>query len=1452
MRSRPFGLYAAALLGLAVAGCSRGPTVIVVPTAPSGPADAAASPPNQGVDTPRSPQVVLAELTPQEKYDAALWDALSLVADQKLPEALAALEKARALQDTEQVRREIARLKLRLDARAAAERTALDIQTVLTDGKADEAARLATTALREFGDSEASENLARLKRQADALVATQLDQQARLARFRQEAEEAARANNLRAAALAYEQAAALGADDALRRRLDELRATLARYDDNRRRAAELRRDPAQLEDALAALREAAAAWDTPQVRQEIDDCTLALQSRRERLGVADFETRGEVGPPLFGRTVAEELLPAFKARFDLVERGQLGKVLDDLKLQTAELIDNESGRRELARIARVRYLVVGSVTRLGGVAVHARLLDLRTGLVVQTGKVTAPTAEALVPFLPQLAAMLQMTDEQRLAYEQQLAQQAAAPPVAPEVVVVPPPPVADAPGSPPPPIIVATPRPPDFGGIAIADFQQLPPVAPPGQVAVAAQLAITRDHKVRARALSVALELGDNLFRRGHYREAHAQYQIALGLSPGHADILLRIDRCRPYLPPPPPPVVVVQTPAPPPPVVVVARPRVAVLDFAALGDPALVPPGLGAWAAEQMAPYLCPPFDPADRGEVYWYMGRLGLTLRDAVIDPLARLYLGRALNARYVVLGTLRATPAGLEVAAHLLDAETGARLATAESVARDRADLKCRLGELARWLLLDPAERARLQAEAAQTESLVLQAQQAARQSNFTLAVELSKKAGHKHLSLHVGVLLEQFDRQAQFAALEAQRRAEWERQQALAAEAVRRQQELAAAAEAARVIAAQQAAAVAEAERQRQREVAYAQLLAQARAASEARNFTVAVQFFDSALGIQRRDDVLREMALVRAQAEEQTRVRAAEEAAAREAALRRQREAELAQVRAQVEAERQRRAAEELARRQVQEQADQREYQRLLDESKQLMARGQTDGAVRALQAAKRLRPTEEADGLLTQALIVQARESARRQGEQARRELEAKLAAEQAARAKAEAEAKRNQELYAQALQLAQSALQQKNYDQAVAQYQAAAKLYPTDVVLTGLRAAQDAQERARAEAERRRQAEEQQKTAAMAKLLADGQAALAAGSLDQAVSTYQQATKLAPGNVDAQTGLTKAEQARRDRRAAERRRLADDAKARADAEARAKAEADARLRAEAEAKRKADADAKARADAEAKRQAEARLKAEAEAKTRADVEAKARAEAAARLQAAEAKARADAQAKAQAEQAARDAETRRRQEEQRRRDDYTRLVAQGKTALAGQRFAEAQAAFAGALQLQPNDPEATRLLKQAQDAAKPPLPPPAPKPTSPPPAPAPVPPPALPKTAPPTVPPVAHAPGSPPVPKPPTPPPPAAYMQQMQVAAALEKQEKYADALKSYQAALKVLPNDATAILRAEYARQMDAGLTALKAGKRDDAARAFESALKAAPNDEAAAKWLRQVRRR
>src|SRR5262249_33733457 len=96
----------------------------------------------------------LAAPTAQEKYDAALLRALRLLAERNHAEALKALEEARAAQETKQVLEEIERLKALMANRAAADRTAQDVQTILDAGRAEEASRLAGQAWLQSGGRE--------------------------------------------------------------------------------------------------------------------------------------------------------------------------------------------------------------------------------------------------------------------------------------------------------------------------------------------------------------------------------------------------------------------------------------------------------------------------------------------------------------------------------------------------------------------------------------------------------------------------------------------------------------------------------------------------------------------------------------------------------------------------------------------------------------------------------------------------------------------------------------------------------------------------------------------------------------------------------------------------------------------------------------------------------------------------------------------------------------------------------------------------------------------------------------------------------------------------------------------------------------------------------------------------------------------------------------------------
>src|SRR5262249_38332233 len=149
--------------------------------------------------------------------------------------------------------------------------------------------------------------------------------------------------------------------------------------------------------------------------------------------------------------LAEALLPHLRARFDPVERTQVAQVLAELKLEASDLPADLKGQAEFARLARVRYLVLGSVTPLGGLTVHARLVDVRSGLVVQTAQASAPTPEALLKQLKWLGTQLLMSDAERLALEQQQAQGVVVQAAAAEAALPPPP----APDAAPPPLVVA-------------------------------------------------------------------------------------------------------------------------------------------------------------------------------------------------------------------------------------------------------------------------------------------------------------------------------------------------------------------------------------------------------------------------------------------------------------------------------------------------------------------------------------------------------------------------------------------------------------------------------------------------------------------------------------------------------------------------------------------------------------------------------------------------------------------------------------------------------------------------------------------------------------------------------------------------------------------------------------------------------------------------------------
>jgi tetratricopeptide (TPR) repeat protein len=1151
------------LFGLFVLGCSsdrpRPPAVSSDKDSKNGRqvnvSDPGTTKPGTGTSTrtttsPSADEVVasLPEPTKQQLYEQALHEAIDFLADRKYKDALTALEKAQKYQDTGTVQREIDKVRTVLAQEAAADKAVQDVRTVLDDGKPEEAARLAGSALSQYGGGDKAEDLARLKQEAEAIVTAAAPDETAVRRtsLKAEAERAIEDRNYRTAAVSLEQALALGDDPVLSKQLTEVRDKLQTYDENRRLAAELRRDPTRLEEAMTRLRTARKAWDTLQIQQEIEECQLVLERRRDRLSVADFEVLGEVGVANAGRTIAAELLPLFRPRFDLVERGQIARILNELNLEASDLGDSAVGRRELGRLARVRYLVVGSISSLGGVTLQARLVEVPTGLIVQTARISAPTVEALVPKLRQVALMLQMNDEQKLAFEEKLQNAVVAikPIEAAPLAELPPPPPPPAPAAPPPPPIVTySPRPPALGGMVIEDFRALPAVVmapPPPPPALG--LVIQRDDPRRHRLFRLSLELGDNCFRRGLFRDAHRHFSLALSIGGPRRELSLRLDSCRNFLPPPPPPPVVlipppvvreviVPTPvivAPPPsvvvvrPPVVILRPRVAVFGFLINCRPGLVPPAASELLAEQFASYCGGSYEIIDRGEVCWHMGRLGLTMREVMRDPISRRCLAQSLNARYFVFGAVQET-ASFNVETHLVDAETGARTGTGKIHVKDLQELKLRAGELARQIGANPADQASLAKKGAASEKALTEAR-------GLLAKEPGKAADVARTALKANpdsvalqALVAEADRKAKLAKFEEDRRREAAAQAKALADAKKKQEELARAAAQARARAAADAAARTEAVRkqqQTQRERAAASLRAQAKQAQARGEHAQAVQLLQSATKLQANDELFRELAQATLAADKAARDKAVIEQKKRDDALK----AQQAAAAKRVEADRLAREKTDAERKKIEETRAQNLHDGFLKQAKDEMARKDYAKAIAAAESARRYRATPESLKLINDARHEQALAEAK--GAE-----KAKIEAERKKREAAERKLQQDREAYLAAIKKGQDALVAKKYDEAASQYQAAAKLFKTDAAINGLKVAEDlrARERARVDAENKAKEATARNAARLKELIDQGKKALSAREYAKAVERYSAAVNLAPGNVDAVAGLRQA-----------------------------------------------------------------------------------------------------------------------------------------------------------------------------------------------------------------------------------------------------------------------------------------------------------------------------------
>ena len=198
------------------------------------------------------------------------------------------------------------------------------------------------------------------------------------------------------------------------RREDELRRIHERFLRLRERG---RAEAAggNIDAAILAYEEALSLENDPAVRQQLQWLRLP------GLAVPDFDVTGDVGLANPARTLAGYVLERLAGdgrRYRAVERPHLDRELRRLGLTHRDVVRNPADLF-LRRMQGIRYLVCGQA-RPGSIVLAAGFYDLADRRLVQTAEVTVRRTRDLQRALDDLVKMLQMPNEKRRVYADQL------------------------------------------------------------------------------------------------------------------------------------------------------------------------------------------------------------------------------------------------------------------------------------------------------------------------------------------------------------------------------------------------------------------------------------------------------------------------------------------------------------------------------------------------------------------------------------------------------------------------------------------------------------------------------------------------------------------------------------------------------------------------------------------------------------------------------------------------------------------------------------------------------------------------------------------------------------------------------------------------------------------------------------------------------------------------
>jgi DNA-binding beta-propeller fold protein YncE/TolB-like protein len=116
---------------------------------------------------------------------------------------------------------------------------------------------------------------------------------------------------------------------------------------------------------------------------------ISMEPERMRIAIVDFDTMGgDFKVTDLGSIVAEWLITSFvqSGRFEVVERSQLQKILEEQKLAVTGLVAQDTAVK-LGKVLGVKVIISGTLIKIGeAIEINSRLIDTQDGAIIKAEK----------------------------------------------------------------------------------------------------------------------------------------------------------------------------------------------------------------------------------------------------------------------------------------------------------------------------------------------------------------------------------------------------------------------------------------------------------------------------------------------------------------------------------------------------------------------------------------------------------------------------------------------------------------------------------------------------------------------------------------------------------------------------------------------------------------------------------------------------------------------------------------------------------------------------------------------------------------------------------------------------------------------------------------------------------------------------------------------------------